>query len=231
MLSLEVSTFWPPSHFLLPCIPCFWQAPTCFLFFDLDFIWKWYHYTLQVCLCCCKWSIFSFFGGWLIFDYMHSVHFNVGSFPFTLFSSLCITASNPCSYTRCSHLCLLSSKSLYSCACPSGWSLARDSVTCVRGRVCPLSALWRWNLPWNSKALGDGACVWCFLWSAGICGVCAIWGELIEHHKQKLIYNQPYTETPLQMSCNWNIVSIYGANIMCTCGSAFFNLTFFLTWL
>uniref|UniRef100_A0A452F8B2 Low-density lipoprotein receptor-related protein 2 n=1 Tax=Capra hircus TaxID=9925 RepID=A0A452F8B2_CAPHI len=41
-------------------------------------------------------------------------------------------SSNPCSNTRCSHLCLLSSKSLYSCACPSGWSLARDAVTCVR---------------------------------------------------------------------------------------------------
>lgn len=71
---------------------------------------------------------------------------------------LCITASNPCSNTRCSHLCLLSSKSLYSCACPSGWSLARDAVTCVRGRVCPLSTLWRWNLPSNSKALADGVC-------------------------------------------------------------------------
>ena len=117
--------------------------------------------------------------------FIHTVHFNVGSFPFTLFSSFCITAANPCSNVRCSHLCLLSSKSLYTCACPSGWSLARDSVTCVRGRVCPLSMLWRWNLPLNSKALGDGV--------GG--GVCAVWGELIEYknwftinHIQKLPY-------------------------------------------
>ncbi|XP_043344111.1 low-density lipoprotein receptor-related protein 2 isoform X2 [Cervus canadensis] len=41
-------------------------------------------------------------------------------------------SSNPCNNVRCSHLCLLSSRSLYTCACPSGWSLARDSVTCVR---------------------------------------------------------------------------------------------------
>lgn len=26
-----------------------------------------------------------------------------------------------------------------------------------------------------------------------ICGCSFMWGELIEHHKQKLIYNQPYT--------------------------------------
>ena len=150
--------------------------------------------------------------------FIHTVHFNVGSFPFTLFSSFCITAANPCSNVRCSHLCLLSSKSLYTCACPSGWSLARDSVTCVRGRVCPLSMLRRWNLPLNSKALGDGV-------GGGVCRM----GR--DNWVQKLIYNQPYTETPLQMSCNCNIVSIYGANIMCACGSAFFNLTFFLTWL
>uniref|UniRef100_A0A8D1CWI3 Low-density lipoprotein receptor-related protein 2 n=1 Tax=Sus scrofa TaxID=9823 RepID=A0A8D1CWI3_PIG len=42
------------------------------------------------------------------------------------------TARNPCTIARCSHLCLLSSERLYSCACPSGWSLSQDSMTCVR---------------------------------------------------------------------------------------------------
>ncbi|XP_059560178.1 low-density lipoprotein receptor-related protein 2 [Myotis daubentonii] len=41
---------------------------------------------------------------------------------------------NSCASAPCSHLCLLSSKrpQLYSCACPSGWSLSPDSVTCLR---------------------------------------------------------------------------------------------------
>uniref|UniRef100_A0A8C6B9V0 Low-density lipoprotein receptor-related protein 2 n=1 Tax=Monodon monoceros TaxID=40151 RepID=A0A8C6B9V0_MONMO len=42
-------------------------------------------------------------------------------------------STNPCVHAQCSHLCLLSSERLYSCACPSGWRLSRDSVTCVRG--------------------------------------------------------------------------------------------------
>ncbi|XP_037379377.1 low-density lipoprotein receptor-related protein 2 [Talpa occidentalis] len=41
---------------------------------------------------------------------------------------------NSCASASCSHLCLLSSQrpQLYSCACPSGWSLSHDSVTCLR---------------------------------------------------------------------------------------------------
>ncbi|XP_060033733.1 low-density lipoprotein receptor-related protein 2 [Erinaceus europaeus] len=44
-------------------------------------------------------------------------------------------AINTCAGASCSHLCLLSSQRprLYSCACPSGWTLSQDSVTCVRG--------------------------------------------------------------------------------------------------
>nr|XP_012637337.1 low-density lipoprotein receptor-related protein 2 [Microcebus murinus] len=41
---------------------------------------------------------------------------------------------NPCASAHCSHLCLLSSQgpNFYSCACPSGWSLSSDSVSCLR---------------------------------------------------------------------------------------------------
>ncbi|XP_021582708.2 low-density lipoprotein receptor-related protein 2 isoform X1 [Ictidomys tridecemlineatus] len=41
---------------------------------------------------------------------------------------------NPCASAPCSHLCLLSSQGpkFYSCACPSGWNLSRDSVNCVK---------------------------------------------------------------------------------------------------
>uniref|UniRef100_A0A8C0TXJ2 Low-density lipoprotein receptor-related protein 2 n=1 Tax=Canis lupus familiaris TaxID=9615 RepID=A0A8C0TXJ2_CANLF len=41
---------------------------------------------------------------------------------------------NSCASSSCSHLCLLSSQRphLYSCACPSGWSLSHDSVTCLK---------------------------------------------------------------------------------------------------
>ncbi|MPC55606.1 putative vitellogenin receptor [Portunus trituberculatus] len=41
--------------------------------------------------------------------------------------------SNPCRYSNCSHMCLLSPHSPgYTCACPSGiMELSRDSHTCV----------------------------------------------------------------------------------------------------
>ncbi|XP_029461540.1 low-density lipoprotein receptor-related protein 2 isoform X2 [Rhinatrema bivittatum] len=41
---------------------------------------------------------------------------------------------NPCAAAFCSHLCLLSSSGpgFFSCTCPSGWSLASDSVNCIR---------------------------------------------------------------------------------------------------
>ncbi|XP_041433100.1 low-density lipoprotein receptor-related protein 2 isoform X2 [Xenopus laevis] len=42
--------------------------------------------------------------------------------------------ANPCASNPCSHICLLSSlgPKFYSCACPSGWTLASDSVNCQR---------------------------------------------------------------------------------------------------
>ncbi|XP_058889689.1 low-density lipoprotein receptor-related protein 2-like isoform X2 [Acipenser ruthenus] len=42
--------------------------------------------------------------------------------------------SNFCSMSPCTHICLLSALAprFYSCACPSGWTLAADLVTCVR---------------------------------------------------------------------------------------------------
>uniref|UniRef100_A0A8C4T9C2 Low-density lipoprotein receptor-related protein 2 n=1 Tax=Erpetoichthys calabaricus TaxID=27687 RepID=A0A8C4T9C2_ERPCA len=41
---------------------------------------------------------------------------------------------NYCSMSPCTHICLLSSigPRFYSCACPSGWTLAADMITCVR---------------------------------------------------------------------------------------------------
>ncbi|XP_014344907.1 low-density lipoprotein receptor-related protein 2a [Latimeria chalumnae] len=41
---------------------------------------------------------------------------------------------NPCAHNPCSHLCLLSSLGprFYSCACPTGWTLAVDMQSCVR---------------------------------------------------------------------------------------------------
>ncbi|KAK2488577.1 hypothetical protein MC885_000849, partial [Smutsia gigantea] len=41
-----------------------------------------------------------------------------------------------CAFSSCSHLCLLSTQSPggRSCACPSGWSLSHDSVTCSRDK-------------------------------------------------------------------------------------------------
>ncbi|MGH0147971.1 UNVERIFIED_CONTAM: hypothetical protein FKN15_040972 [Acipenser sinensis] len=42
--------------------------------------------------------------------------------------------SNFCSMSPCTHICLLSALAprFYSCACPSGWTLAADLVACVR---------------------------------------------------------------------------------------------------
>uniref|UniRef100_A0A4W4GV52 Low-density lipoprotein receptor-related protein 2 n=1 Tax=Electrophorus electricus TaxID=8005 RepID=A0A4W4GV52_ELEEL len=41
---------------------------------------------------------------------------------------------NPCAVSPCTHICLLSASGprFYSCACPSGWILAADQLTCVR---------------------------------------------------------------------------------------------------
>ncbi|KAG7275698.1 hypothetical protein CRUP_011325 [Coryphaenoides rupestris] len=41
---------------------------------------------------------------------------------------------NHCAQSPCTHICLLSAvgPSMYSCACPSGWTLAADQVTCAR---------------------------------------------------------------------------------------------------
>ncbi|KAI5929752.1 Low-density lipoprotein receptor-related protein 2 [Manis javanica] len=43
-------------------------------------------------------------------------------------------STNSCAFSSCSHLCLLSTQNpgRCSCACPSGWSLSHDSVTCSR---------------------------------------------------------------------------------------------------
>lgn len=42
---------------------------------------------------------------------------------------------NHCSRSPCTHICLLSAvgPAYYSCACPSGWTLAVDQITCTRG--------------------------------------------------------------------------------------------------
>ncbi len=44
---------------------------------------------------------------------------------------------NPCDprSSPCTHICLLSASGprFYSCACPSGWTLAADQFTCARG--------------------------------------------------------------------------------------------------
>uniref|UniRef100_A0A8C5B335 Low-density lipoprotein receptor-related protein 2 n=1 Tax=Gadus morhua TaxID=8049 RepID=A0A8C5B335_GADMO len=42
---------------------------------------------------------------------------------------------NHCAGSPCTHICLLSAvgPSFYACACPSGWTLAADHVTCARG--------------------------------------------------------------------------------------------------
>ncbi|XP_066544684.1 low-density lipoprotein receptor-related protein 2a isoform X1 [Amia ocellicauda] len=44
------------------------------------------------------------------------------------------SATNFCASSSCSHICLLSSLGprFYSCACPSGWSLAVDQINCLR---------------------------------------------------------------------------------------------------
>lgn len=46
---------------------------------------------------------------------------------------------NPCDphLSPCTHICLLSAigPRFYSCACPSGWTLAADLFTCVRGKT------------------------------------------------------------------------------------------------
>uniref|UniRef100_A0A3B3R2I7 Low density lipoprotein receptor-related protein 2a n=1 Tax=Paramormyrops kingsleyae TaxID=1676925 RepID=A0A3B3R2I7_9TELE len=41
---------------------------------------------------------------------------------------------NRCSFNPCTHICLLSAigPRFYSCACPSGWNLATDQISCVR---------------------------------------------------------------------------------------------------
>lgn len=42
---------------------------------------------------------------------------------------------NHCLRSPCTHICLLSAvgPAYYSCACPSGWMLAADQITCTRG--------------------------------------------------------------------------------------------------
>lgn len=42
---------------------------------------------------------------------------------------------NHCLRSPCTHICLLSAvgPAYYSCACPSGWTLAADQITCTRG--------------------------------------------------------------------------------------------------
>lgn len=42
---------------------------------------------------------------------------------------------NRCLRSPCTHICLLSAvgPAYYSCACPSGWTLAVDQITCTRG--------------------------------------------------------------------------------------------------
>ncbi|KAM7407483.1 hypothetical protein PAMA_003284 [Pampus argenteus] len=44
------------------------------------------------------------------------------------------TGENHCSRSPCTHICLLSvvGPRYYSCACPSGWTLAADQITCTR---------------------------------------------------------------------------------------------------
>ncbi|KAA8588167.1 hypothetical protein FQN60_001361 [Etheostoma spectabile] len=44
------------------------------------------------------------------------------------------TGENHCLRSPCTHICLLSAvePSYYSCACPSGWTLATDQITCTR---------------------------------------------------------------------------------------------------
>ncbi|KAI4873047.1 hypothetical protein NFI96_006125 [Prochilodus magdalenae] len=44
------------------------------------------------------------------------------------------TGDNPCAVNPCTHICLLSAAGprFYSCACPSGWTLAADQLTCTR---------------------------------------------------------------------------------------------------
>lgn len=46
-----------------------------------------------------------------------------------------VVGENHCMRSPCTHLCLLSAlgPSYYSCACPSGWTLAADQITCTRG--------------------------------------------------------------------------------------------------
>lgn len=65
---------------------------------------------------------------------------NVRGLPFTsvFVFPFSVTGENSCAFSSCSHLCLLSSQRphFYSCACPSGWSLSHDSVTCLKGTVC-----------------------------------------------------------------------------------------------
>lgn len=53
----------------------------------------------------------------------------------TFYLSTLGVGENHCLRSPCTHICLLSAvgPAYYSCACPSGWTLAADQVTCTRG--------------------------------------------------------------------------------------------------
>lgn len=56
-----------------------------------------------------------------------------------------LAGENHCLRSSCTHICLLSAVGprYYSCACPSGWMLAADQITCTRGMR---PATWRKTL-------------------------------------------------------------------------------------
>lgn len=60
---------------------------------------------------------------------------HLGTKPLEITLSTLKLGENHCSRSPCTHICLLSAAgpAYYSCACPSGWTLAADQITCTRG--------------------------------------------------------------------------------------------------